>query len=218
MKKYLLSVVLSLALISGCGVKQSSQELISTALAMPPVVGTNHSKGFLKYYLNPDVGLRASTQTSSLLVIDQVEVMMSVKVSNIVADYYKEDASPLQKQMVSFEEGETIEGMYLDPQNVQRKYVYNEKNFGDKIGITLDNGLVSIVALIYPAQKAILIPSMVSVMRSTLVNETLVVAHYSNKEVIEYDTIHRDFFEQEIPESGSLIDMYNQMNPNDKIE
>ena len=216
--KRLLLLLMSVSLLSACTQAQTSQDILESALAMPPVLGTNHSKGFLKYYLNQDIGLRASTRTSSLLVIDQVEVMMSVKVSTIVSQYYLDETTPATAKLQDFQTGESIDGVYLDQNNVQQSYVYNEMTFGNQVALTLDNGYVSLVALIYPAQKSIMIPMMMSILRSTQVDEASVVAHYSNKEFIEYDTIHREFFEQEVPESGSLIDMYNQMNPDDKIE
>ena len=73
-------------------------------------------------------------------------------------------------------------------------------------------GLISTVDYEY------VLSSMMTVMRSVDVAEKAVVAQYSNKEVIEYNSFHEEFFEQKIPESGSLIDMYNQLHPDNKIE
>lgn len=220
MKKVSIMILVSLLLV-GCGSKRSTQDILNEALSISPVVGTNHSKGMLKYYLNPNMGLKASTQTSSLIMIDNTEVMLSIKVSNIMGTYYKDkNAKEMMIQMSkeNLSEGEIIEGMYLDQLNQQHKYIYNEVEIGNQIGVTLDNGFVSLVTLIYPAQRSTVVPGMVSILRSTQIEEELVVAAFSNKEIIEYDTIHREFFEQEIPESGSLIDMYNKMHPEDKIE
>lgn len=218
MKKRLGILLLCSLLLSSCGVKQNSQDILEKALALPPVVGTNHSKGYFKYYLNHDTGLRASSKTSSLLIVNGNEVMMSIKVSNIVSNFHLEESSNSSAKLQSFAQGDSIEGVYLDQNNVQQAYVYNELMMGDQIAITLDNGLVSLVTLIYPAEKTLMIPTLVSILRSTSVDQEVIVANYSNKEIIEYDTIHREFFEQVVPESGSLIDMYNQMNPDDKIE
>lgn len=221
MKKLLISLIV-IGLVSGCSAKNESDDLINRALAMPPVTGTNHSKGFLKYYLNPDMGIKASTQTSSLLMIDNTEVMMSINVSEILSNFYKDDKEKeimLTEMAVEENGSETrIEGMYLDQGDKQRSYTYLERDVGEHVAITLSNGLVTLVTLVYPGQKNMMIPSLVSILRSTQVSEDLVVAQFSNKEVIHFDTIHKEFFEQEIPESGSLIDMYNQMNPDDKIE
>lgn len=213
--KKLLIILFSLALISGCSVNDDTQTILNQALAMPPAPGTNHSKGMVKYYLGPDMGLRASTQTSSLIMIDQTEVMMSLKVSQIVSDFYKEDAI---RSMVEYAQGDSIEGVYLDQNDQQQHFVYNELMIDDELAISLDNGAISLVTLIHPAQKNSMIPALMGILRSTDVHDDLVVAKFSNKEIIKYDTIHREFFEQEVPESGSLIDMYNQMNPDNKIE
>ena len=149
---------------------------------------------------------------------DGTEMMMSIKVSDIIYNYYKDQERVAQLSVENFDAGATLEGMYLDQNNQQHRYLYNEVEIGDKVAITLDNGFVSIVTMIYPAQKNTMVPAMMGILRSTQLDAKAVVSVYSNKEIIEYDTIHREFFEQEVPESGSLLDMYNQMNPDDKIE
>ena len=215
-KKFLLILVTTLLLV-GCRAENDAQKILDKALALPPAQGTNQSKGILKYYLSPDMGVKASTQTSTLIVYDQVEMMLSIKVSDIVYNFYKEDEGTALSAAM-FGKGDSIDGVYLDQNNKQERYVYNEVVIGDQIALTLDNGLVSIVSLIRPIQKESVLTAMMSILRSSQVKLEEVVSLYSNKEIIQYNTIHREFFEQEVPESGSLIDMYNQMNPDDKIE
>lgn len=215
-KKFLLILVTALLLV-GCSAENDAQKILDKALALPPAQGTNQSKGILKYYLSPDMGVKASTQTSTLIVYDQVEMMLSIKVSDIVYNFYKEDEGTALSSAM-FDKGDSIDGVYLDQNNKQERYVYNEVVIGDQIALTLDNGLVSIVSLIRPIQKESVLTAMMSILRSSQVKLEEVVSLYSNKEIIQYNTIHREFFEQEVPESGSLIDMYNQMNPDDKIE
>ena len=215
-KKFLLILVTALLLV-GCRAENDAQKILDKALALPPAQGTNQSKGILKYYLSPDMGVKASTQTSTLIVYDQVEMMLSIKVSDIVYNFYKEDEGTALSSAI-FDKGDAIDGVYLDQNNKQERYVYNEVVIGDQIALTLDNGLVSIVSLIRPIQKESVLTAMMSILRSSQVKLEEVVSLYSNKEIIQYNTIHREFFEQEVPESGSLIDMYNQMNPDDKIE
>lgn len=216
-KKFLLILVTALLLV-GCSAENDAQKILDKALALPPAQGTNQSKGILKYYLSPDMGVKASTQTSTLIVYDQVEMMLSIKVSDIVYNFYKEDEEGTALSAAMFDKGDSIDGVYLDQNNKQERYVYNEVVIGDQIALTLDNGLVSIVSLIRPIQKESVLTAMMSILRSSQVKLEEVVSLYSNKEIIQYNTIHREFFEQEVPESGSLIDMYNQMNPDDKIE
>ena len=215
-KKFLLILVTALLLV-GCSAENDAQKILDKALALPPAQGTNQSKGILKYYLSPDMGVKASTQTSTLIVYDQVEMMLSIKVSDIVYNFYKEDEGTALSAAM-FDIGDSIDGVYLDQNNKQERYVYNEVVIDDQIALTLDNGLVSIVSLIRPIQKESVLTAMMSILRSSQVKLEEVVSLYSNKEIIQYNTIHREFFEQEVPESGSLIDMYNQMNPDDKIE
>lgn len=216
-KKFLLILVTAFLLV-GCSAENDAQKILDKALALPPAQGTNQSKGILKYYLSPDMGVKASTQTSTLIVYDQVEMMLSIKVSDIVYNFYKEDEEGTALSAAMFDKGDSIDGVYLDQNNKQERYVYNEVVIGDQIALTLDNGLVSIVSLIRPIQKESVLTAMMSILRSSQVKLEEVVSLYSNKEIIQYNTIHREFFEQEVPESGSLIDMYNQMNPDDKIE
>ena len=109
-------------------------------------------------------------------------------------------------------------GTYMDAHDVSRNFEYHEIAFGNDRAILIDNGLITLLTLVNDAQKEITVRGMMTIMRSAKIDEQMVVDRFSNKELVQYNSIHEGFFEQEVPESGSLIDLYNQLHPDDKIE
>ncbi len=199
---------------------KSHERILQEALAQPLPNGTSHNKGLFKYYLSPDMGIKRSTDTSSLITYNNVEIMMSLNVPEILYNYYNSTEQEELLSTSSVVENDRIifTGTYMDAHDVSRNFEYHEIAFGNDRAILIDNGLITLLTLVNDAQKEITVRGMMTIMRSAKIDEQMVVDRFSNKELVQYNSIHEGFFEQEVPESGSLIDLYNQLHPDDKIE
>jgi len=219
LKKFV-SVLAVLLLLSACKSKPISfSEPLHRSLSRPLPFGTNYSKPYYKYYLPPNVGVKSSTEIGSLLSIEQSEIMMNLKVSRVVALSYSDHDLKLEDLMDEkenlFQEG----GHYLDVNDQERMFlftVYEVKK--ERYLFVLENERVELVSIVDNNNAAYILENMMLILRSIDVNDALIVANYSNKEIVEDKTIHEDFFEHAVPESGNLIEMYNRLHPDDKIE
>lgn len=202
----------------GCSVTTNIDDIIKASLSRPLPVGANHSKSYFKYYLSPEFGVITSTPISTLIRVENTEVMLNLSVSEIVANRYYNEERIENRINDELDNVTRYTGTYLDANDVQRSFSLSVVQFENSKALVLENGLVDLIAIVNDSNMAYVLDAMIMIMRSVQVNEDLIVANYSNKETIEYNPIHEDFFEQTVPESGSLIDMYNQLNPDNKIE
>lgn len=211
-------VLIAIFLLTGCGVETNVDKIMKSSLSRPLPVGANHSKKYLKYYLSPEFGVKTSTPISTLIRVGDAEVMLNLSVSEIVANRYYSDDQIEKRVNESLDNVQKKEGTYLDKGDIQRPFRLSIIELEESKALVLENGLVDLVSIVDDTNIAYVLDGMIMIMRSVEVDEDLIVSHYSNKEIIEYNPIHEEFFEQTVPESGSLIDMYNQLNPDNQIE
>ena len=212
-------IFLSLFVLSACKAEAIDFEgALKDSLSRPLAVSTNHNKPYFKYYLPPSVGVKVSTQLGSLLELDGIKIMMNLKVSQVVINQYEEVKEPIDRK----EDDRLVfsgDGTYIDKSDDDWKYQMNVYELNEnKYAVILENDYVELVSLASQENYDFLLEHMMSILRSVEVEEEKIFLAYSNKEIIEDKTIHEDFFEHAVPEDGSLIDMYNQMHPDDKIE
>lgn len=208
-------IILSVFLLSACASDKTTEEILSSSLGRPLPIGLNHNKGLFKYYVAPDMGIKSSNNISSIIKIGDSDIMLRLNVSNIITKFYDNE------KKYEFSDDERVkryDGTYLDRDDVRQFYVLYEIEMNNRKAVVLENESVALMGLISSVEYEYVLSNMMTIMRSVDVQEKAVVARYSNKEVIEYNSFHEEFFEQKIPESGSLIDMYNQLHPDDKIE
>ena len=209
-----------LLLLSACKSQPISfSESLHKSLSRPLPFGTNYSKPYYKYYLPPNMGVKSSTEIGSVLSINRDEIMMNLKVSRVVALSYDDKDFGLDD--LKKEEGNIFQegGHYLDINDKERMFlftVYEIKKY--RYLMVLENERVELVSIVDGHNASYILENMMLILRSLDVNDELIVAQYSNKEIIEDKTIHEDFFEHVVPESGNLIEMYNRLHPDDKIE
>lgn len=211
-----LSVILVLlVLVSGCTAKKPDiKAIMNVAFKRPIPAGTNHNKSYFRYYLSPSTGLIESTQISSILLIEKTKIVLQLNVADIVErQYYSEeilrphiilpDASPYQ----------LLEGSYYDRNNQEQYFVLAYKIMDNDSALVLKNQYVTLITVAANSAVDIVLESMFMIMRGVEVDSPKVVATFSNKEIIDYQSIEESFFELAVPESGSLIDMYNRLHP-----
>lgn len=197
----------------------SYQDSLNKSLSRPLPFGTNYSKPYYKYYLPPNIGVKSSTKIGSVLSLNNDEIMMNLKVSRVVALSYQKEGIALEdlkkeKENI-FQEG----GHYLDINDKERLFLFTVYPITKNRNLlVLENERVELVSIVAESNAPYMLENMMLILRSLDVNDDLVIADYSNKEIIEDKTIHEDFFEHAVPESGNLIEMYNRLHPDDKIE
>lgn len=202
--------------LTACSVKDIDySQMIASSLTRPLVSSTNRNKKLLKYYVLPDVGVKETTELSSLLDVDSNTILLTLNVSDIISKKYYEQnevKTQINSQEVDFQET----GIYVDSRDEKRTYVVSIKTIGNKKAIMIENGLVTLIGVARPASLEYVFDAMMVTMRSVDVDENQVVATYSNKEVIDYQAIHQEFFHHANPETGTLEDLYYQMHPDEK--
>ncbi len=210
-------IVLALTACSPKKLNYASQ--VKTSLKRPLPAGTNQRKPYFRYYLPPNMGVKASNEVASLIGIEHYELVMNLKVSRVIASQEQGDlaqealSEDLNKKMIF-----NTDGKYLDL-NGQKQAFYLSvfEQDPEHVSLLLENNQVEMIAVVAKTDFSYVFEHMMLVLRSIEVDEKKVVKDFSNKEVIEDKTIHEDFFEHAVPESGSLIDMYNRLHPDDPI-
>ncbi|AMC93460.1 hypothetical protein AOC36_05545 [Erysipelothrix larvae] len=215
MKKVLITVLLAMViLLTGCQV-QSIESVIQSTLSSPLPSTTNHSKPMFRYYVPSTVGVKSSSQNSTLLNINGYDVLMNLSISQIISsEYYEADDAIPALNLENFEVMFQYTGAYYDAQSVSRNFHVDIIRLRDNtVSIILNNQLVDIIAVVSDTSLNLTLEHMITIMRSVDVDNDLVVATYSTKEIIDRDAIFSEFFEQVPPENGSLQDMYDRLNP-----
>ncbi|WZU00472.1 hypothetical protein MGH68_12975 [Erysipelothrix sp. D19-032] len=186
-------------------------------MSRPLVQSPNKNKQYLKYYVLPRYWRQRNHTTFNHDDCDVRTCHDDLRCIEIIGRKYYDSSSSRNKI-----ERDTVEytqsGTYLDRNDVERQFIFTVLPSGNKKTIILENGIVTLVGIVSPSNLAYVADSMFVTMRSTEVNEDEVVAYYSNKEIIDYKAVHENFFDHKVPEEGSLIEIYNQLHPDNPIE
>lgn len=211
MVKKLSVLMLTLLLLVGCNSK-SYTDSVQTSLAQPLSRASTHHKQMYRYYVPPSVGVKTTNQNSTIFLIENHEVLMNLSISDIVSKQYYEEEGSLDQAPLDVEFN--YRGSYFDANKESQSFDMNiHRLSNDELAIFLDNHLVSMITVIPEVSASLVIETMITIMKSVDVNTEQVVATYSTKEIIEKDATFSEFFEQVPPETGTLQDMYEQMDP-----
>lgn len=211
-------LILILFLCTACAKSESNYEaIVEKAMSRPLVHSISRTKEYLKYYVLPDVGVRETTEISSVFEIEGFPIVMTLNVADIIArEYY--DAKGFESKIDSATALFSKRGTYVDRKGRLISYVFNVVNADGKHIVILENHLVTLMGVVEPALASRVVDSMFVTLRSVEANELEIANLYSNKEIVDYKAVHEEFFNHKIPESGTLYDIYNQLHPNDAIE
>ena len=218
MRKIGILISACLLFLTGCAqASQNYDQIIAKAMSRPLTHSISRTKNALRYYVLPDVGVRETTDLSSVLDIENTTVVMSLSVSDIVARQYY-DVKGFESKILSDKVLYKKKGVYVDRNGKQNTYVFTVLDSEGKKVVVLENGLISLVGTLKDTAMSLVVDSMFVTMRSVDVDEKDVASHYSNKTIVNYKAIHEEFFNHRVPESGTLYDIYNQLHPNDEIK
>lgn len=210
MKRFSLMLVVLLILV-GCTQAKSVDESIKDGLAAPLPMTHNHRKPLVNYYLPPFVGLKQSNAFSSLLLVRGYDVLMNLNIEHAISETFEYDREHhLNLDIFDYK----YTGTYLNSDNEMRNFVVLIKTLGEtRRAIFIDNEDVQFISVVSELDLPYVIETLMSVMRSVEVDRPKIVAKYSNKDIKQTITIYSEFFERVPPETGTLEEMYGQLQP-----
>ncbi len=210
MKKIVILLILLLAL-TGCKTTTLDYGFVE-GLSKPVPQSTNHNKAYLSYYVPPHVGLKESGTNYSLLDVEGFDVLMRLSVEHIISenfDYDKNEDKEISHHLL-FED----EASYIDIEDEPKTLHAMIYKLDDRYAILLDNKEIEMMALVPKTNVSITLETMVNMIKSVWVNKDGVVSDYSSKEISTYESTYSEFFEQTPPETGTLKEMNEQLDPN----
>lgn len=181
-------------------------------ISKPVAQSTNQKKRLLRYYLPPHAGIKNSDMNTTVFTVEGHDVLMRLSIDKIVSENFKYDTQNRVEVLEDpiFED----EVSYIDIQDDTKKMNVRVYKLNELYAIFLSNFEIDMVALVPKTNVAITLETMVDVLKTVVINKKEVVSAYSNKEISTYDSTYSEFFEQTPPETGTLKEMYEQLNPN----
>ncbi|MFV0479824.1 MAG: hypothetical protein ACK5LZ_04570 [Anaerorhabdus sp.] len=198
-------------LLMGCSVNASSLENQLTVsledISSRVSVSPNNRKEFYSYYIEPSVGRREIGKTYNIFVKNGVEFLMNLNVSSIINElHYSQTANETEIETaltVWFNKS----GSYIDYTGVTFDYecwIYNSQ--GTYYAI-MNTEYMTFYASGSQQEMTIVVPEMLKIAKTILVNEESVVTSYFSKEVIEYEREQLQLYDVMIPENGRIEEM-----------
>ncbi len=208
-------IIVLVVLLSGCAINNVDIKTNIT-LALDAAANTNliMNQGLRKanyvYYLPPDVGRKESSQSSTILVSHNTNVLMNLDIVSVLSDrFYKSDKTELLRAFIA--KGTPIykrsEATFdLDHKSLPYSAVILPIE-GQNVLVSLQTRYFLFSAIAPFALASDLLYDMLLIARTTRVNEAEIVLRYSNRETINYQKETLEIFSQLAPDSGKVIDM-----------
>lgn len=216
MKKIL--ILLCALLLCGCSNQKTditqTLPLNLTALANAPIKDlADNNKPLYRYYIEPSIGRRESTQTSNVFVKEGQIFVMNLDIASVINTRFYDEKVYGQKAdtnaMIA------LDGTYIDTNDLEFRYslsVYLLDN--GKYFIDLSMAYVNFYAYCEYATIESLVLEMMKIGKTVDVNSEKVIATYSSKQSTEYVKEKLDLFEMNIPDSGRIEELMG-ISPDD---
>lgn len=209
MKKIL--VLLCLLCLCGCAQKQTDlktslkQEL--ETLAQAPIDNlADNNKPLYRYYIEPSIGRRQSTQTSNIFVLNNQEFVMNLDIATIINTRFYENI--MFKKKADSSAMISLSGNYLDFNNLEYRYFLSVYDFEDgNYFISLSMQYVNFYAYCGYADIEPLTLSMMKIGKTVDVDTEKVINTYSSKQSSDYVKEKLNLFEKIIPDSGRIEEL-----------
>lgn len=221
MKK--LPVLFACLLLAGCTIQSNVdlQNEITEAIATSStytIHTPNISKSFYSYYLPAYIGRMQSTSSGNILNDRGRQFVMNLNVSSIInSNYYTEATSSLNANSLS-DPIANIQGEYTDMNEISHSYYLSVYKVDYQYLLELRSDTVEFYSISDALSTIQLAQDMYEIARSIDVDTNEVLATYSNKDTIDYKSEKIELFEQLVPESGrveELFEDYNDSNEDD---
>ncbi|MDD3923615.1 MAG: hypothetical protein PHP11_00740 [Erysipelotrichaceae bacterium] len=171
----------------------------------------NMNKEYYSYYLAHHVGRRKSTAYSNLFIIENQEVLMSIKPSSIIIDKYYGNFDSSQSIVVEDALFSSIYE-YTDIKEKKQKFTLTVFNSDDHCYMLIESDAFTFVTQAEIDILPTIAADVIRILRTTSVNEEAVITAYSRKESIDYQQ-ETTIFSQSVPENGTLAEMLENYFP-----
>lgn len=221
MKK--LPLLFTCLLLTGCTLQSNVdlQNEITESIATSStytIHTPNISKTYYSYYLPVNIGRMQSTSSGNILNDRGRQFVMNLNVSSIInSNYYTEANSSLSTDSLS-DPVAYIEGEYTDINESIHSYHISVYKVDYEYLLEMRSDTVEFYSISDALSTIQLAQDMYEIARSIEVNTNAVLATYSNKDTIDYQSEKIELFEQLVPESGrveELFEDYNDSNEDD---
>jgi len=221
LKILVLALLLSGCRVSNVDIKVDITVALDAAANADLIMNQSLHKANYVYYLPPDVGRKESSQSSTVLVIQNTNVLMNLDIVSVLSDrFYKSDKIELLRAFIAAatpiykKEEATFD---LDHKSLPYAATIVPVE-GNSVLISLQTRYFLFSAIAPFALASDLLYDMLLIARTCRVNTDEVVLRYSNRETINYQKETLDIFSQLAPESGKVIDMISVDTGKDSVE
>lgn len=213
--KQILKIMVLVLVLTGCSVKPVDIKTnITVALDDAATADLIMNQGLRKanyvYYLPPAVGRKESSQSSTILVSHNTNVLMNLDIVSVLSDrFYKSDKIELLRAFIAKatpiykKEAATFD---LDHKSLPYSATILSVE-GNSVLISLQTRYFLFSAIAPFTLASDLLYDMLLIARTCRVNEEEVILRYSNRETINYQKETLEIFSQLAPDSGKVIDM-----------
>jgi hypothetical protein len=210
-----LKIMLLALLLAGCSVnaidiKTQITVALTNASQIRLLMNQSLRKANYVYYLPPEVGRKESTQSSTLLVSHNTNILMNLDIVSVLSDqFYKTDSIELLRAFIAA--GEPIYKYSEATVDLDQKSLPYSVSIlpvqGTTVLISLQTRYFLFSAIAPFALAPDLLYNMLLIARTCRVNTDAVILRYSNRETINYQKETLKIFSQLAPDSGKVIDM-----------
>lgn len=209
MKKII--ILLSVFMLAGCTTLQPAslkENLIAKINLIKDVKiedKADNNKILYRYYTEPSVGRRYSSQTGNIFVYNNQEFIMNLDIAHVIGSrYYNITSSSDQNTNALI----TLNGTYIDFNEQKLKYDLQIYDMGsNEVYITVKLGSVNFFAYTEYANVTDLVVMMFKIAKTVEINEEKVISIYSSKPSTEYVREQVDLFEVNFQESGRIEEL-----------
>ena len=203
-------VVLLLVMMCGCASNKDINTELDSLLSDTNKIVSNHPNNSLEYYdyyLPSDMGEVSFDQESLVLSYLDSKIVVNINVNDIVNNkYYPEqyltNSSLLDQNKLVYSKS----GKYLTIKDIERDYILNLYQNNDYYVIEL---ITSDLTYITSSKAYIkdIVKHLFTIAKSVDLDEELIIADYSDKNIVDYKKKQIDLFDSTRPTSGDLSEM-----------
>lgn len=225
MKRLVLLLLIGMFGLSACtqatqeNLLQNLQNTAATAESETINETSNISKALYSYYLPPTIGRKTSTETSTILTSNNINILMNLDIINVISDSYYDSSESFKSMLAATQNLVSFDSIATNRKKVPITYRISVLPITDKlILLTLEGGYFMFTAITPMGLSSEILYTMIKIARTCIVDSPAVLLAYSTRESIDYKKETLDMFSQIAPESGTILDMISNGKPIDSTD